>query len=213
MKTKIYGASDDLIEIDGAISDEVNDGDSMSFSASDGTKGTISYGNEGSWKISLTNKGKKFLGIVKSVGDDVEHIFPDAIGCSSYSDVLILDEGIEWVKIGKKTFKNKNLKHETSVIQGRKVTCPSCDEEFILEEEESKNQSKSLIFVFTGFRDADMKQELEDAGFEVADNVSKKTTHLIVKDRSKTTTKMQKASDLGCIIWNIAELQEFIARQ
>lgn len=42
---------------------------------------------------------------VHSVGDDAEHIFDDAIGCTSYSDVLILDEGIEWVKVARKTFK------------------------------------------------------------------------------------------------------------
>lgn len=111
MKTKIYGASDDLIEIEGAIEDETgNDGSNSngygtSVKASDGTQATIAYTKDGEWKITMIVEGNKFLGKVNSVGDDAEHIFPDAIGCSSYSDVLVLDEGIEWVKIGRKKFK------------------------------------------------------------------------------------------------------------
>lgn len=106
MKTKIYGASDDLIEIEGAISDEH---DAYNFSgtvtASDGTTAKLKYNDDGQWEFTVTKEGSKFLGLVKSVGDDAKHIFPDAVGCSSYSDVLILDEGIKWVKIGRKTFK------------------------------------------------------------------------------------------------------------
>ena len=106
MKTKIYGASDDLVEIEGAISEEANppSGMKVSITASDGTKGTIVFADSGNWEIELKEKGSKFLGHIRAVGDDAEHIFPDAVGCSSYSDVLILDEGIEWVKIGRKTF-------------------------------------------------------------------------------------------------------------
>lgn len=105
MKTKIYGASDDLIEIEGAINDEANhyDATRVIIKASDGTKARITY--DGEWKISVEVEGDKYLGLVHSVGDDAKHIFDDAIGCPSYSDVLILDEGIEWVKIGRKTFK------------------------------------------------------------------------------------------------------------
>lgn len=104
--TKIYGASDDLIEIEGAISDEINSyDDKTSFSVSDGTKGSISYDDDGQWRIEVKEQGIKFSGVVRSVGDDAKHIFPDAVGCTSYSDVLVLKEGIEWVKIGRKTLK------------------------------------------------------------------------------------------------------------
>lgn len=100
MITKIYGASDDLIEIDGAISEEVNVYEKVSFSASDGTKGKISYGNDG-WRIELIEIGK--CKKIEAVGEDSVHT-GDAEGCSSYSDVLIFEE-IDWVKIGRKTFK------------------------------------------------------------------------------------------------------------
>jgi len=106
MKTKIYGASDDLIEIDGAISDEANhyDATRVILKASDGTQARITY--DGEWKIQVEVEGNKYLGLIHSVGDDAKHVFEDAIGCSPYSDVLVLDEGIEWVKVGRKTYKN-----------------------------------------------------------------------------------------------------------
>jgi hypothetical protein len=51
MKTKIYGASDDLIEIEGAINDEVGhyDATRLLIKASDGTIARITY--DGEWKI------------------------------------------------------------------------------------------------------------------------------------------------------------------
>lgn len=104
MITKIYGASDDLIEIEGAISDELNvhlkDNEKVSFSASDGTKGKISYENDG-WRIELIEIGK--CKKINAVGDDASHT-GEAEGCTSYSDVLIF-ENIDWIKIGRKTFK------------------------------------------------------------------------------------------------------------
>lgn len=105
MKTRIYGASDDLIEIDGAVNDEVGcfANPKANIVCSDNTKAFITY--DGEWHITVLVKGERFLGKINSVGDDAEHIFPDAKDCPSYSDVLILGEGIEWVKIGRKTFK------------------------------------------------------------------------------------------------------------
>lgn len=109
MKTRIYGASDDLIEIDGIVTDEINSYSErkISISASDGTTGTIVYGKEGNWEIDVKNKGDKFVSLIKAVGDDSKHTDSNAEGCSSYSDVLVLDEGIEWIKVGKKSFGNK----------------------------------------------------------------------------------------------------------
>lgn len=98
----ISGASDDLIEIDGAVCDETEGGEKTTFSASDGTKGTISY--NGNWEIDVTEKGSKYLEQVPAVGDDNIHEEPYH-RYPSYSDILVLDDGIEWVKVGRKTFK------------------------------------------------------------------------------------------------------------
>lgn len=105
MKTKIYGSSDDIVEIEGAVCDEYGNYDEVktgiNFSSSDGTSGTIKYNGE--WKIVLEKKGKKFLKLIESVGDDSLHI-SDAENCTPYSDVLVLNNGIEWVKVGNETY-------------------------------------------------------------------------------------------------------------
>ena len=105
MKTKIYGASDDLVEIEGEISDEYCQMDFKgTVEASDGTKAKLIY--DGEWKFQMLFAGSKFLKLVKSVGDDIDidHTDEDAKGCSTYSDVLVLDSGIEWIRIGRKKF-------------------------------------------------------------------------------------------------------------
>ena len=110
---------------------------------------------------------------------------------------------------------NGKAVHRKTAIKGKKVTCPHCDEDFLLEgaDDKENNGSEGLVFVFTGFRNSELQESLEDAGHEVSDNVSKRTTHLIMKDTVKTSTKRQKAEEYGCTIWSITELEEFIERQ
>ena len=104
MKTKISGASDDLIEISGEIEEEhgANYGISARVQCSDGTSFLIGY--DGTWDVTSLIEGKLFIKVVKAVEDESRHLDEDAMGCCSYSDVLVLDEGIEWVKIGKKKY-------------------------------------------------------------------------------------------------------------
>ena len=105
MITKIYGYSDDLVEIEGAITDEHDCYDHkrpIKITVSDGTDATIFY--DGEWKINVKFAGAKYIKKVDRVGDDGKHI-DDAADCSSYSDVLFFDDGIEWIKIGSKNYK------------------------------------------------------------------------------------------------------------
>jgi len=75
MKTYLYGGSDDLIEIDGAITDEIGCYDvaekGIKFSASDGTTGLIKY--DGEWRIEIYDPGTLILNHYKSVGDEMSH--------------------------------------------------------------------------------------------------------------------------------------------
>jgi len=91
---KIYGASDDLIEIEGDIREEFylksdEDGDFLAFS--DGTILHIQYTNEGLWRITPIFKGKaKYKKEYEAVsGDDEE-----------YSDIVVLEEDIKWILHG-----------------------------------------------------------------------------------------------------------------
>lgn len=101
--TIIYGSSDDLIEIDGQVETEYNNYTlakrGIPFECSDETKGTIIY--DGDWKINIEQKGSLFQELRPNVGDSGKH--KDlAFKCTSYSDVLILKDGILWVKINKR---------------------------------------------------------------------------------------------------------------
>lgn len=109
MITRIYGASDDLIEIDGQIIDEVEaysaERKPIKFKTSLGTKGTILY--NGDWKITINEKGSDFVKVIESVGDDNDHTEENTNDVPSHSDVLILDGDLEWVKIKGEKFKSK----------------------------------------------------------------------------------------------------------
>jgi hypothetical protein len=98
--TLVYGSSDDIIEIEGQVEGEYNNYTlakrGISFECSDETKGIITY--DGDWLIKMENKGSLFLELRPKVGDSGKH--KDlAFQCTSYSDVLILKDGILWVKI------------------------------------------------------------------------------------------------------------------
>jgi hypothetical protein len=107
MITRIYGASDDLIEIDGQISDEVDaysaSDEPVKFKTSQGTKGTIMY--DGEWKITIKEEGSDFVKVIESVGDDNNHTEENTKDVPPYSDVLILDGDLEWVKVKGKKYK------------------------------------------------------------------------------------------------------------
>ena len=98
--TIIYGGSDDIVEIDGQIQAEYNNytlaSRGIPFECSDETKGTITY--DGDWLIRVEKQGSLFQELRPNVGDMGKHT-DLAFKCTSYSDVLILKDGILWVKI------------------------------------------------------------------------------------------------------------------
>jgi hypothetical protein len=103
-KIKVYGASDDLILIEGNISEEVMayNAKKITIRASDGTIAKIGY--DGNWHITVISNGPGFVKIVNGNPAEEPHTDEDAKGSSAYSDVLVLTENIAWLKIGKKTF-------------------------------------------------------------------------------------------------------------
>lgn len=106
---KIYGASDDLLEIEGAlIEDEVNTPDRpYNVYCSDGTEALFSYEDSGEWKCKVIKEGNQYIECIASVGDDgAEHI-GNAKGCTPYSDVLIIREPLAWIRVNKKYYRPK----------------------------------------------------------------------------------------------------------
>ena len=102
--TIIYGSSEDLVDINGQVDAEYENYTlakrGIPFECSDETKGKITY--NGNWKIEIEKEGSLFQELRPSVDDNGKHT-DLAFKCTSYSDVLILKDGIFWVKInGKK---------------------------------------------------------------------------------------------------------------
>ena len=100
LHTLIYGASDDSIIIEGQIDKEYINYTlakrGIPFECSDETKGTITY--DGDWVIKIEKQGSLFQELRPSIGDTGKHLGL-AFKCTSYSDVLIMNDGVLWVKI------------------------------------------------------------------------------------------------------------------
>lgn len=84
---KIYGASDDLIEIEGAIEEEFNSYECKDglLAISDGTLLRVDYDEDGIWRFTPLYKGSSFVShTTGSIKDDT-------------SDEIILDGVINWI--------------------------------------------------------------------------------------------------------------------
>ena len=81
-QVRVSGASDDLIEIEGALSGEFNVYDeSSSLAFPDGTLLTIEYGKSGMWSVHVVVLGR---------GTSVKHTPATSAEDDNYSDVVVL---------------------------------------------------------------------------------------------------------------------------
>lgn len=88
MSTRIWGASDDLVEIDGDVRGEEGSFDTDTLLVcSDGSILSIEYGKLGVWKITIIRQGDLYERL--EVCDD-----PDA---DVYSDIAHFKDNMKWV--------------------------------------------------------------------------------------------------------------------
>lgn len=95
MTTKLYGASDDLVIMEGTVEDEhdcyLEAKEGVKFSASDGTKGVIKF--SGSWSIDVHTAGSQ-------VTLHLKHTDPEPHELKERnSDVLIFTGLVKWFKV------------------------------------------------------------------------------------------------------------------
>ena len=64
---------------------------------------------------------------------------------------------------------------------------------------------------FSGIRDNGVEEKIIQAGGTVVSGVSKKTTHLVVKDVNAVSGKITKAKDLGITIMDIETFRAMFA--
>ena len=62
---------------------------------------------------------------------------------------------------------------------------------------ENNKNIENNYYVFSGFRNKDYEKYITENGGFIDDTIKKNTTHLIVKDTSKTTSKIQLAKEKG----------------
>lgn len=91
MSVKIYGASDDLIEVEGDIDEEFNsmadDGALLAFS--NGALLRVRYTDTGVWRIQPV-AGADLISVAQCAEDDEDN----------YTDVATVNGDIEWVVFG-----------------------------------------------------------------------------------------------------------------
>lgn len=89
---KVYGASDDLIEIEGDIEEEFGhyqrDKDAFYLAFSDGTILSVLYDQNGIWRLTLIIKGSLYD---RKEEGDVE---------ADTNDVVYFNDGVKWCLLG-----------------------------------------------------------------------------------------------------------------
>ena len=96
MSITVYGASDDLIEVEGDLSEEwsplsdgaSDDGGLLAFS--DGTVLRVAYTDDGVWRVTPLSRGSATMTKTEAVDADDDN----------YSDRVTLDGDIRWVVFG-----------------------------------------------------------------------------------------------------------------
>ena len=158
------------------------------------------------------NGSEKTYDLVDKVNliiEEMQKVYPD-FGLTGE----LLAKGEEVDDVWRLVMEN-NEAHERKIdfSHKRKVTCPHCEEEFFLEDEEidvTGSLGKHCVFVFSGFRDDDLFGEVIDKGYTMAGDFSNKVTHVVMKDTSTNSTKKQKAQSKGCKIWSKNDLETFL---
>ena len=101
-RTVIYGASDDLIEIDGTeIREEFSayDDPERYVGLSNGVLLAIHYDSDSYWRIRPV-RGNKLVTLIPAPGEDSDTPRRDEDGCPPYSDKAVIDGEVTWVSYG-----------------------------------------------------------------------------------------------------------------
>ena len=91
MSIKVFGASDDLIEVEGDIEEEFSHLDDTAYLCfSDGTILSVEFSRSGIWRIVSIVSGTAAVSIVQAPANDDDN----------YSDVATIEGDVLWVVYG-----------------------------------------------------------------------------------------------------------------
>lgn len=74
----------------------------------------------------------------------------------------------------------------------------------------TEGKLSGISFCFTGVRDKNLETDIVSQGGKIASGVSKTLTYLVAKDPEESSSKLNKARELGIEILSLAEAQEKI---
>lgn len=102
MRTVIYGASDDLIEVAGDLSEEftANYDKPTAVRLSNGVTLTFEYTDDGVWRIEQAAGPIAAVEIFGERGEDTPGPRDDEDGCPNYSMKAVVDEPLSWIRCG-----------------------------------------------------------------------------------------------------------------
>ncbi len=227
---RIYGASDDLIELDGDVDDEISHyGDEPYYLLfNDGTQLKIAYGADKTacWRIELVTQGKADLEATRGSEDADEKD-----GVPGYSDLVTLnwDQPFELLKHGSRKLRMPTPEQAKGAELAQQVISflndrSGFDDWFHDMEQDTRNEIVDGLaallngtsvagktFVLTGtlsISRAEAKERIEAAGGYVSSAVSSKTDYLVVG--LDPGEKLTKAESLGVKILTEDAFNELI---
>lgn len=130
---------------------------------------------------------------------------------SSYDSIDIIKNELNSISgmsdISSKNFLNGLIKF-SNFIKDLNINIVDDKVKEIVIDTDSGVDLSGRIFVFTGFRDAELQSKIESCGGEVKSGVTKATTDLLVKDENSTSSKIKKAKENGVNVIQVDKFKE-----
>lgn len=114
-----------------------------------------------------------------------------------------------------KSIKGYSEKSANAYIKGNKIfkkfieTLPVTIAKKVEIKKMVNGKYSGMVFVFTGYRNSEIEAKLIAGGGEIGSGVSKKTTHLVMKEKGSGSGKEKKAIELGIKILDKNEIERF----
>lgn len=145
-------------------------------------------------------KLQEAVGMYRLLGQDVESCRGNYLDCSEINQI----DGFD-VKTSQKVV------HELDQFT---AFWSKVKHNVVLASEQSTNNTGGSMvgekIVFTGFRDAQLAEQVEAEGGEIQNSASGKTTIVVAADPNKSSGKIQKARDAGAKIVSIEQFKEML---
>lgn len=143
------------------------------------------------------------LGYFGGLGQKTIQMIVDAIGLEEETEFiknpsieeLCKIEGVQ--QITAEQFKKGLQQYESELSIWLKLIKPS----YVVSPKPLKGRLSGLKICFTGFRDAQLKGQIEELGGQLVNSISKSTFCLVTKDIESNSSKINKARELNILIF------------